>query len=212
MFKNEDEAPETTTVVPDDSTTSSGQPETSDSVNWEKRFKGMQGAYGKLKGQYDEAELTLAEKQAELDTLAVERNSSKAKLEELAQQLEADKAEAARLKEELEKSRKDNEISKVVLKEYPELSQFWADGVIARADDPEKQVEIFDKFKSAMNIKVDSVIDDKVKGSSPVAVGTSTKLSANEIFNEMSVIAGSTKPEDVKRYKQLQVLWDKENE
>jgi len=181
------------------------------SVDWEARFKGLQGSYQTLKSKYDSSTDSVLTLQTELETLKQDSTSTQSKLSQIEEQLNAEKMQAEKLATELEGAKKKNDISKKVLADYPELSKFWAEDLIPVADDVDEQVKIFEKFKSNLTSKVDAEIDEKVKGSSPVVSGSAQKMSADSIYKEMSILAGSNDPKDRARYAVLQDLWDKEN-
>lgn len=182
--------------------------------DWEKRFKGLQ----KL---FDKQQKSLADLQSEHAT-TVEGQEAMKQAERTAQtELEKTKASLDALTKERESlsTQLTTETAKakratLILAEFPDLAAFEAAGLLPAATTEEEMRTKFAKFREVYSGSVSKTVTEKLKGSSPAPTGpttTTTTRSKEEVYAELSRLAGSRKPEDRAKREQLVAEWDELN-
>jgi len=186
-------------------TTQTGDPP----VDWEARFKGMQSAYSKLEQKNTDAQGTLSEAQAELEKLTVEGKTSESKLKELEESIVDLTTEKETLTSEADISKLQADRAKLIMAEYPELSEFFGNDLIRTVEDIEEQTKIFDTFKKIIDVRVQSTLTDIVSGSGPSTTGDqdTPTLDKDNIYDRMTALAGSRDPKEMEEYAELEKQW-----
>jgi len=129
-----------------------------------------------------------------------EAGELKVQIEQLKQQIEEAKAEA-------EKSKKTLKRRDLIASEFPHLLSLETEGLLPEAEGEEQLREVLSKFTSVLDKKAES---EAVRLASGVTMTTPGKqsMSRNEIVSEMMKLAGSSSPDDAKRYSELADLLD----
>jgi hypothetical protein len=187
------------------------QPDT----NWEDRFKGLQRSYQKLQKKFDaleEKEETLLEevettkqsereRQAALDALEKDKVKAQAELDRVSGELATQEAKILR--------------SQVIMRDFPDLSEFEINGLLPEASDEEDMVEKFTKFRSSVESMIKTSVEKQVSGTAPSETvptqPTPTRTKA-EIYTQLQNLAGRRDAESRAQYTELLDEWDKLNE
>jgi len=191
--------------------TTAAQPATSvpspDIQEWEKKYKGLQTLVNKANGERDKAV-------ADLATLQVTVEEQKLKIGTLEKQVTDLTASVGTKEKDVETAKgettaKTLEVArlKLIVKEYPQLASFEAAGVLPTATTEDEMRTKFKAFQDAMSSIVGEDVKAKLKGSSlPSGTPTSTQPTEDEIYDEMSHIAGVRGKED--EFRKLQKQYD----
>lgn len=180
------------------------------SVDWEKRYKGLQQAYDKLQKKYD--------------TLDASHNQVITEMEEIRQNLKGHEGEKKVLADTLAKLEADkNELQgkiaahaierdriKLIMGEYADLAKFEAQGLLPIASSIEELKPKLDAFRDAFKSSVGEEARNKILGSSPSGGNTSPlpTRSKEEVFAKLTRLAGSRDPKDREEYERLRDEWD----
>lgn len=182
--------------------------------DYEKRFKGLQKLFEK--------------QQKELTELQAEHSSTIEGREELLQQqkqaqalLDATKTQISALtteKEALAAQVKIHETqalrSKLILSDFTDLAAFEARGLLPPANTEEEMKSKFSAFREALGTTVSQTVKEKLQGASPAATSPTTPTptrSKEEVYAELTRLAGSRKPEDRAKRDALTAEWDELN-
>jgi len=185
-------------------------------AEWETTYKGLQGSYQKLKDESDkiiaDQNLKITALTESVETLTQGGTSKDTQAEVLQQQI-------AKLTEEKvtlsgEKDKADAKIARntLIMKDYPELAHWEAEGLLPEAEGEDAMKESFDKFRTTLTGSVGTEVKEKLKGATPVGSGatsTTTKEGEGEesldyVWDRMVEFAGR----DQKQYNEWQVKWD----
>jgi hypothetical protein len=180
--------------------------------DYEKRFKGLQKLFDRqqkkvaeLEEERDsllEARETLSQgdkqKQAALDKAKVDLDLLNKEKETLSLKLSSQEATAKR--------------TNLILSEFSDLAAFEAQGLLPAAATEEEMREKFTKFRDALGKTIDKNVQDRVQGTGPGPTGPTEPPAGRtkeQIYAELTRLAGSRSPEDRKKYDELVAEWDK---
>jgi chromosome segregation ATPase len=202
------EATEDTEVV--DPQETPVQPET----NWEDRFKGLQRTFQKTQKKLEELEEKEGTLLEEVETTKQSERQRQAALDAL--QAEKDKAQAELDRVNGELATQETKIlrSQVIMRDFPDLSEFEVNGLLPQADNEEDMVEKFTKFRSSVQSLVKVSVEKQVTGSSPSETVPSDKTPTRtkaEIYTQLQNLAGRRDPDSRVKYKELLDEWDELN-
>lgn len=182
-------------------------------VDWEKRYKGLQRTYdaqvakfASLQEQYDQL---VAEVEGERQK-SKGHETEKQTLATSVQQLTAERDD---LNKKLATHVFTQDRMKMILSEFPDLAQFEAKGLLPTADTLENLKPLLEAFRETMGGMVGDDVRKKLLGSSPAGGSSSSnngagKRSKEEIYARLVQLAGSNKSEDRLEYQNLLKEWD----
>lgn len=171
-------------------------------------YKGLQRKYNllyakweKLQADYD----TLEEKLAEAKLSEDSHTSEKSKLEG---SVAAKDTEIAQLKTKIDKLENSKKRQDFILKEFPELAEFEAEGLLPDANTDEEMKSKFQKFKDTLGKRVTDTTKKKFEGTGAKATNSNPKNTdaeddPDELWDRLSQLAGSTDPKDRREYDRL---------
>jgi len=196
----------------------SGQPSKGDSKDWEASYKGLQGAYQKLQNsttsQVADLEKKLAEANQKIEELSQGVTSKDKQMEVLVKQandlqerINSAQGDAA------EKEKKLSRLS-LVLKDFPELAQWEAEGLLPGGDTEEQMRDNFSKFKATLDSQVGAGVTRTMQGASPpggpqipqTSLGGESQESREYILAQMMRHAGKNSEEFNKWQSKLDAL------
>lgn len=178
--------------------------------DWEKRYKGLSATYTKLQAQFQKLTEDHEKLLGTREELEVNAKSVKAEIEKMKSDLDALTAEKEKLTQQLTTQEAKEVRTKLILSEYPDLAAFEAKGLLPAGATPEETKQLLDNFREALGSSVDQTLQKKVQGSGATAVGPTVapKRSKEQIYAELTRLAGSRNPEDRVKYEALIVEWD----
>lgn len=177
--------------------------------DWESSYKGLQKTYDKLHAEKTNVEVQLENVMGELEALKAELRKGKVDSDTLSQQLSSKDEEIQRLKSLEESATKQASRTKLILREFGDLAKFEGEGLLPSAADEEDLRAKLTRFRETMGAEVGAKVEDKVKGAGPPPVQKPEppKLDRDDIYNQLTRLAGSFDPEDQQKYSTLMDQW-----
>lgn len=195
--------------------TVSAPPAAPQGENWERRFNGLNTAYQKLQKKYEALEAEHNSVLAEKEAMLQDGKGVKSQLEKLQADIQALTSEKESLSGQITSLQSQKERVSLVMSEFTDLAPFEAKGLLPPASTPEEMRQKFAEFRDALSSTVQQSVKDKAQGSGPVAGGGGGQppiLSKEQIYRELTQLAGARSPEDRARYEDLVKAWDKLNQ
>ncbi len=191
----------------------------SSASDWENSYKGLQGAYQKLKNQSDAAIADLNRKLQDLTAANEELKQGGSSKES---QMEVLLAQVSNLKEQItaleaEKTAAHSKLSRsqLVMEEFPELAHWEAQGLLPNGagDDPEALRQQFDKFRSALTSQVGQGVRRTMQtasppGSSASSASAADHVSENEDFVWQKLTETAGRRDKAQEFAEWQKKWD----
>lgn len=142
---------------------------------WVTTYKGLQTAYNKLQ---DQTSKTIADLEAKLKDATVEIETLKAGSTSKESQAAVLQKEIVSLTQQIEtlkneKSQAETKVarSQLVMKEFPELASWEAQGLLPDGEAGDELMALFGKFRDNLSNNVSSEVKKTVAGSSPAGSG-----------------------------------------
>jgi len=206
--------PEAPEVGHEPSGTAKAPTATPQSVNWEKRFNGLNSAYQKLQDKYTALEEERNTLLASIEESKQGDRLTKAQVEKLQADLLSAQTEKESLSTQITTLQATKQRINLVMAEFPELAQFEAKGLLPNASTEEEMRSKFTDFRLALGGMVQQSVQGKAQGAGPAPSGAGTQaptLTREQIYAELTRLAGSRKDEDRLRYTELLKAWDNLN-
>lgn len=182
--------------------------------DWEKRFKGLQKLFDKQQKSLTDLQSEHATTIEGQEALKQAQKQAQTLLDSTKAELEALKTEKTSLSTQLSTEQAKAKRATLILAEFPDLAAFEAAGLLPAAADETEMRDKFTKFRDVYSGTVSKTVQEKLKGSSPAPTGVATTTatrSKEEVYAELTRLAGSRKPEDRERREQLIAEWDELN-
>lgn len=193
--------PESKTTTPSSST---------QQVDWEKRYKGLQATYDKLQKKFTDLEGAHNQTIAELEEIRQTEKSYQGKEKNLTETLSQKDQTIAQLQAQLASHDLDAVRTKLIMSDYLDLAPFEAQGLLPPATDPEDMKTKFENFRTAFKSTVGTAVKDRFAGTGPSGTGNTPPNARNKetVYNDILYYAGRKDPEGRKKYQELQAEWD----
>lgn len=179
---------------------------------WMTRYKGMQTAYNKLKGEKDILEGNHNTAVGELQIANAKIVELEGKVKELDTNLTGEKESAQSIV--TESTQKDNEIARLrlIIEEFPDLVNFEKSKTLPVASDPEELKTKFAAFRETIKTVMTNNTQQALSGSSlPSGVtnngGQFAGLSIRQMQDRLNKLAGRN--DKIEEYLQLRDIYDK---
>lgn len=193
---------------------SSTPPGTSQAVDWEARYKGLQRTFDRLtkdfetlKGKYDqlvgETETVRQDHRKTSDDYTTLKTAFQA-LETTNKQLEGD----------LTANRVQVERTKTIMAEFPDLAPFEAQGLLPSAATLDELKTKLESFRKAIGETTGKAALKQLQGFTPPSsanINPPAGPSKESIFAELTRLSGRRSPAEQARYDELIALWDEAN-
>ena len=171
--------------------------------DWQASYKGLQTLYNKLKKSYDDLEAKYAQTVQSSEEVTLKAGDKDKMLKTLNDELASLKEQVKTLEGEKLKSDTKASRAQLIMAEYPELSEFEADGLLPRADTEEELKTAFAKFRDKLSKQALRVEKEKTKGAPPDDTdmsdkGTGTSENEDHVWEQMMKHAGSNPEEFAK--------------
>lgn len=180
--------------------------------DYEKRFKGLQKLFEKQQKKLQELEAentTLAEKREELD---MTQKQVQAEIEKFKAELETSNKEKETLTAKLSAHEAQVQRTNIILSEFSDLAAFEAKGLLPPASTEEEMRQKFDDFRNAIKTTIDQNVQTKIQGAGPAPTAPTTPpagRSKEQIYSELTRLAGARDEESRRKYEELVAEWDK---
>ncbi len=197
------------------SVTVSAPPAAPQGENWEKRFNGLNTAYQKLQKKFETLEAERDQLLADKETILQDDKSAKAQLTKLQADLQALTGEKEALSGQITSLQAQKERVSLVMSEFTDLAPFEAKGLLPPATTAEEMRTKFEEFRQALSSTVQQSVQGKASGAAPVSGGGGGQpptQSKEQIYAELTRLAGARTPEQRARYDELVQAWDKMNQ
>lgn len=178
---------------------------------WAKTYKGLQRSFNDLKEKYD----SLTSEKEKLATDLTDAKSFQGQVDTLQDTIAQVNDKLTAETSAKEKAQAGLDRATTIIKKYPGLAAWEAEGLLPQADDPDKLEELLGKFQSNLGKQVDSKLEEKISGASPEEILDGTKddetdpinMSENSLWEKLIEI-GKKKPFDQAEYDKVQAQYD----
>ena len=182
--------------------------------DYEKRFKGLQKLFDTQRKELETLQLEHSTSVEGREALLQQQKQAQAQLDATKAQLSALTTEKETLLAQVKIHETQALRSKLILADFTDLAAFEARGLLPPADTEEEMKSKFTAFREALGTTVSQTIKEKLQGASPAATSPTTPnptRSKEEVYAELTRLAGSRKPEDRAKRDALTVEWDELN-
>jgi chromosome segregation ATPase len=183
-------------------------------VDYEKRYKGLQRTYETLQAKMNKLQEQYDQLVAEAEGLRQSIRTHEGEKATLSTNLKTLETERDNLNKQISTHSLQQERMKLILREYPDLANFEAQGLLPNADTLEDLKPKLDTFRSTLTGMVGDNVRNKLSGSVP-SVGSNNGgnvvRSKETVYAELERLAGSRTTEDRNKYAALLKEWDELN-
>ena len=179
--------------------------------DWEARHKGLQRTYDALRTKYDALVLSHDQLVGEMEELrqgSRRFETEKTTLQNSLAQYEKDKNE---LEQKLKIKDFEKERTTLIMKEYPDLAGWEAEGLLPSALTIEELKPKLQTFQKKFDDTIGTGVKKKLQGSGPAQSGQKemqTGHTSEFIYRRLSQLAGHRTPEQEVEYQALHDEWD----
>lgn len=210
-MSTDDQTPDVTPEGGSGNTTPSGSTQT---VDWEKRFKGLQATYDKLQKKYNDLEAENQRLTGELEEQRQGARGYETEKKTLNEQLAALQGEKTALQGQVLTHQQSVERAKLIMGEFQDLATFEAKGLLPSAANLEELKQKLTDYRVAIGSMVSSGVQNRIAGQSPASSGGTNNSGAptkDQVYSDLVRLAGSRNPADQKRYQELMAQWEEMN-
>jgi chromosome segregation ATPase len=179
--------------------------------NYEARYKGLQRSYDTLRQKTEALEAERTQALSEAETLKQTDAQRQATLDRLQREIDAAKAEKETLSAQMSSQAIVLTRKNLILKDYPDLAQFEANGQLPEAKTEEEMKTTFTKFRETFSAAVAAAVQQKVTGAAPAPTSNlpPASMSKEEVYARLTRLAGSRDgTKEKEEYNQLIRQWD----
>lgn len=183
--------------------------------NWERRFKGLQVAYDRLQKKYNDLEAAHAQVVSDLEEARQAQRGHDTEKKTLSDKVQLLETEKGTLQNQLTTHQFDVKRARMIMSDYQDLAPFEAKGLLPAAANEEELKQRLEDYRQTLTSLVGDGVQRRIAGQAPAGGGSPTgntpSRSKDQVYNELVYLAGSQRPDDVKRYRDLMAEWDELN-
>lgn len=176
-------------------------------IDWEKKYKGLQTAFNKLNTEKQKLTEDLNNALAAQEEVGLKIKGFEKQIADLQASLDGEKKNTESAKTEATTRSVEAIRARLILKEFPELAQFEASGLLPAATTEEEMRTKFNEYKTTLNSIVGKSVVDKLKGASlPTSSASQNTRDADTVYAELMRVAGVRGKEA--EFRKLQAEYD----
>lgn len=179
-------------------------------TDWEGAYSGLQKTLARKQKSLDELQEKYDQLQEAHEALKLEHRNASGSVQSYEAKLLAKDTEIAKLTGELQGAQSLQKRTQLIAKDYPDLLQFEADGLLPTGSNEEELKSKLDKFKETLGKLSGQQVAEKIKGAGPSQhSATQVELNEDQIYDRLAALAGTTDPILKAEYDKLLEQWHK---
>jgi chromosome segregation ATPase len=182
--------------------------------DYEKRFKGLQKLFDKQQKELNDLKQEHASTVEGREAILQAQRQAQTDYEKTKADLDVLNAEKTTLTSQLTAQEARAQRASLILAEFSDLAAFEAKGLLPAATTEEEMRTKFTSFREAVGTTVNKTVQEKLLNASPSPTGLTTittTRSKEDVYAELTRLAGSRKPEDRQKREDLIREWDELN-